>query len=54
MFTVRERTQTDAAGEEKLAHRDCHVRPDLVLLYRKPDALTLQRIHLDSHCGLGL
>jgi len=43
----------DADGEEEQGHRDCHVRPDLVLLYRKPDTLTLQRIHLDSHCGLG-
>jgi mRNA interferase YafQ len=22
-------------------HRDCHVKPDLILIYRKPDAETL-------------
>ncbi len=23
-------------------HRDCHVRPDLVLIYRKPDSTSLE------------
>jgi mRNA interferase YafQ len=35
-------------------HRDCHVRPDLVLIYRKPDAETLQLVRLGSHSELGL
>lgn len=35
-------------------HRDCHVRPDLVLIYRKPDANTLQLVRLGSHAELGL
>lgn len=26
--------------------RDCHVRPDLVLIFRKPDASTLQLVRL--------
>ena len=34
--------------------RDCHMRPDLVLIYRKPDAETLQLIRLGSHSELGL
>ena len=34
-------------------HRDCHVRPDLVLIYRKPDAHTLQLVRLGSHSELG-
>ena len=34
-------------------HRDCHVRPDLVLIYRKPDAATLQLVRLGSHAELG-
>jgi mRNA interferase YafQ len=33
--------------------RDCHVRPDLVLIYRKPDAETLQLLRLGSHSELG-
>lgn len=35
-------------------HRECHVRPDLLLIYRKPDADTLQLIRLGSHSELGL
>jgi mRNA interferase YafQ len=32
--------------------RDCHVRPDLVLLYRKPDPQTLELVRLGSHSEL--
>lgn len=35
-------------------HRDCHLRPDLVLIYRKPDADTLELVRLGSHSELGL
>jgi mRNA interferase YafQ len=35
-------------------HRDCHIRPDLVLIYRKPDDETLQLVRLGSHSELGL
>jgi mRNA interferase YafQ len=34
-------------------HRDCHVKPDLVLIYRKPDEETLQLVRLGSHSELG-
>ena len=35
-------------------HRDCHLRPDLVLIYRKPDAALLELVRLGSHSELGL
>ena len=35
-------------------HRDCHMRPDLVLIYRKPDDGTLELVRLGSHSELGL
>ena len=35
-------------------HRDCHIRPDLVLIYRKPDDDTLELIRLGSHSELGM
>jgi mRNA interferase YafQ len=35
-------------------HRDCHVRPDLVLIYRKPDDSTLELVRLGSHSEVGL
>jgi mRNA interferase YafQ len=34
-------------------HRDCHVKPDLVLIYRKPDDDTLQLVRIGSHAELG-
>jgi len=33
-------------------HRECHLRPDLLLIYRKPDASTLQLVRLGSHSEL--
>ena len=35
-------------------HRDCHIRPDLVLIYRKPNSETLQLVRLGSHSQRGL
>lgn len=34
-------------------HRDCHIRPDLVLIYRKPDNGTLELVRIGSHSELG-
>ncbi len=35
-------------------HRDCHIKPDLVLIYRKPDTMHLDLVRLGSHSELGL
>jgi len=35
-------------------HRDCHVKPDLVLIYQQPDADTLRLVRLGSHAELGI
>lgn len=35
-------------------HRDCHIKPDLILIYRKPDIAVLQLVRLGSHSELGL
>lgn len=35
-------------------HRDCHIKPDLVLIYQKPDESTLRLVRLGSHSELGL
>ena len=35
-------------------YRDCHIRPDLVLIYRKPDAERLTLVRLGSHAELKL
>lgn len=34
-------------------HRDCHLKPDLLLIYRLPDAQTRQLVRLGSHSELG-
>ena len=34
-------------------HRDCHIRPDLVLIYRKPDDTGLERVRPGSHSEVG-
>ena len=33
---------------------DCHLKPDLILIYRKPDAATLELVRVGSHSELGL
>jgi len=35
-------------------HRDCHVRPDLILIDRKPDFGSLELVRLGSHSQLSL
>ena len=35
-------------------HRDCHIKPDLLLIYRLPNADTLELVRLGSHSELGL
>jgi mRNA interferase YafQ len=49
-----ERLVDHALAGEWEDHRDCHLRPDLVLIYRKPDANTLELVRLGSHSELGL
>ena len=43
-----------ALAGEWIDHRDCHIRPDLVLIYRKPDDVSLELVRLGSHSELGL
>jgi len=35
-------------------HRDCHIKPDLLLIYRLPDKNAVQLVRLGSHSELGL
>jgi mRNA interferase YafQ len=51
--TLEPRYRDHALTGEWRDHRDCHIRPDLVLIYRKPDAGTLQLVRLGSHAELG-
>jgi mRNA interferase YafQ len=51
---LAERFHDHALSNNWQDHRDCHIRPDLVLIYRKPDDETLQLVRLGSHSELGL
>ena len=39
---------------EWMDHRDCHIRPDLVLIYRLPDKDHIELVRLGSHSELAL
>jgi mRNA interferase YafQ len=41
-------------GGEWSDYRDCHIRPDFILIYRKPDDASLELVRLGSHSELGL
>jgi mRNA interferase YafQ len=52
--SLAEKYRDHALTGEWSDHRDCHVKPDLVLIYRKPDAASLQLVRLGSHSEPGL
>jgi len=52
--SLPERCRDHALTGEWKDHRDCHIRPDLILIYRKPDAGRLQLVRLGSHAELSL
>ena len=41
----------DLVGDWR-GHRECHVKPDLLLIYSRPDADTLRLVRLGSHSNL--
>ena len=41
------------AGDWK-DHRDCHIKPDLILIYQKPNKKIMRLVRLGSHNELGL
>jgi mRNA interferase YafQ len=49
-----EKYQDHALTGEWSDHRDCHIRPDFVLIYRLPCDNVLQLVRLGSHSELGL
>lgn len=49
-----ERFVDHGLGGQWKGHRDCHIHPDLVLIYRKPGGDTLQLVRLRSHSELSL
>jgi mRNA interferase YafQ len=47
-----EKNRDHALGGDWRDHRECHLKPDLLLIYRKPEAHVLQLIRMGSHSQL--
>jgi mRNA interferase YafQ len=47
-----ERNRDHALGGDWRDHRECHLKPDLLLIYRKADAEVLQLVRIGSHSEL--
>jgi mRNA interferase YafQ len=41
-----------ALGGDWAGYRECHIKPDLLLIYRKPDSDTLRLARIGSHSEL--
>jgi mRNA interferase YafQ len=50
--TPPERFHDHALTGEYTNHRECHLRPDLLLVYKKPDDQTLRLVRVGSHSEL--
>jgi len=47
-----DKNRDHALSGDWIGYRECHVKPDLLLIYRKPDADTLRLARLGSHSEL--
>ncbi len=50
--TMPERHRDHGLSGDWANYRECHIKPDLLLIYRKPDADTLRLARLGSHSEL--
>ncbi len=49
---LSESSRDHALSGDWIGYRECHIKPDLLLIYRKPDADTLRLARLGSHSEL--
>jgi mRNA interferase YafQ len=50
--TLPEKLHDHPLNGEYTNHRECHLKPDLLLIYKKPDDQTLRLVRLGSHSEL--
>jgi mRNA interferase YafQ len=50
--TLPEKSRDHPLGGTWSDHRECHPKPDLLLIYRKPDQEVLQLVRMGSHSEL--
>jgi mRNA interferase YafQ len=49
---VPEKHRDHGLGGNWKGHRECHLKPDLLLIYKLPDARTLRFVRMGSHSEL--
>lgn len=49
---LAERCRDHPLGGNYTEHRECHLKPDLLLIYKKPDLQTLRLVRIGSHSEL--
>jgi mRNA interferase YafQ len=49
---LAERYRDHALAGDYTKHRECHLKPDLLLIYKKPDDSTLRLVRIGSHSEL--
>ena len=47
--TLPEKSRDHALTGDWRDHRECHLKPDLLLIYREPDPELLQLVRMGSH-----
>jgi mRNA interferase YafQ len=49
---LREKHRDHSLAGRWMGHRECHLKPDLLLIYKKPDPITLRLVRMGSHSEL--
>lgn len=49
---LKEKHRDHSLGGNWKDHRECHLKPDLLLVYKKPDDNTLRFVRMGSHSEL--
>jgi mRNA interferase YafQ len=52
--TLPKKDRDHVMAGDQTDHRDCHIKPGLILIYRNPDVTRLQLLRLGSHAELGI
>jgi mRNA interferase YafQ len=49
---LKEKHRDHGLGGNWKGHRECHLKPDLLLVYKKPDETILRLVRMGSHSEL--
>lgn len=49
---LHEKCRDHGLGGNWKHHRECHLKPDLLLIYKRPDRQTLRLVRMGSHSEL--